>query len=492
MHAPFAALAATTAVAALALAAGPGAGQVTTDRTRTVPAARAAAGVGGPWVTLAPANLGITQPDVIRDGNRLVVTWSRYDGSERSVRARLLTLGARLASSTRPVVTGWLAVIDDPKLVRHDGDLVSVFAGIRSSSPGDPYVGPAVHSSSDHGLGWDLEPGSLSQTTAAGNAQSIDVVNARGEPLFAMGGFGQHVIMHRGISASSPASTPDFFTTDSDCCPATFVSLANDARTRQTWAAWFALGASDPADAGVFAQKVWPRPNGALHHAPGTAAGGGSLNPGLPVALASRTGGGVWAAYSVGSPIARTIRLWQVGTNRRVDIRAGQFSVLALAAAPGGRLWVMWHPLSNDTIRATRSNRAATRFGPIRTIRIPGGSGGQLNTVSLEGSAGPLVIVAASQPPGSGSNGLYATRVLPKLSLSLSKGRISKGRVTATVRDAGDAVQAARVTFHGRTFTTNARGKVTFRVAPGVPDGRYVVAAAKPGYAKDTAGLRVT
>ena len=452
----------------------------------------AASKLNKPWVQVAPVNFGISQPDLIRVGNHLQVQWMAYDDTTRSVRTRQLTAAGRIDSPTRVVVQNWLALIDDPKLVSVGGDLLSVFAGIRSSAPGDPYVGPAVHASSPNGLDWTLEPGSLSQTTAAGNAESIDVINAQGQPLFAMGGFDQHVKMHRGVSDSSPASEADFFTSNSGCCPDTSVALANDTSTDETWAAWFALGATDPAEMGVFAQKVWPRPNGPMLHAPGTAAGGGAPNPGLPVALASRAGGGVWAAYSLGSA-GRTIRLWHVGTSKTLDLKVGQHTTIAMAAGPGGRLWVAWKQLGTDQIRATRTNPQVTKSGAVRRILIPGGSGGQLNRMALEGSGGPLVIAAASQPPGSGSNALYAGQVLPGLTLKVAPKRLAQGQVVVTVSDAGAPVRGAKVSLLGNSAKTNAQGVAHLAVVgSGVPDGRYPVAASKRGYYKAGASIRVT
>jgi hypothetical protein len=448
--------------------------------------------INKPWVTVAEVNLGIDQPDVLRVGNRIHVIWSRYDDDVRSVRTRLLTSKGAIASPTRAVVTNWLAVIGDPKLVKVGSDLIAVFAGIRSSAAGDPYVGPAVHASSIDGLDWTLEPGTLSQTTAAGNAQSIDVVNAAGEPLFAMGGFGEHMIMHRGVSDESPASEPDFFTSDTGCCPTTSVALANDTKRDQVWGAWFAPGATEADETGVFAQKVWPRPNGTLYQAPGTARGGGAANPGLPVALASASKNGVWAAYSVGYPTSKLIRVWKVGTNRYVDVKTGQHVTVALAGGPGGRLWLSWRDLATNTFRATRSNAQVTKFGAVRTIKLPGGSGGQLNTVALEGKAGPLTAVVGSQPPGSGSNGIYAAQILPGLTVKVSPKKLSQGKVTVRVTDAGSPVRGATVAFRGKSLKTNAHGKVVFRIGASVPDRRYPAVATKRGYAKAVARVRVT
>ncbi|HSS67128.1 MAG TPA: carboxypeptidase-like regulatory domain-containing protein [Nocardioidaceae bacterium] len=444
-----------------------------------------------PWIALQKPNVGIVTPGVLRVGSKLHIVWSRYDGSNRSVRTRVLNSSGRIASPTKPIVTGWLALIGDPKLLSDGNKIRAVFAGIRSTAPGDPYVGPAVSSTSAKGLAWDLQPGSLSATTAAGNAETIDAIDGAGAPFFAMGGFDQHVIMHRGTSPASPASTPDFFTDNTGCCPATSVALANDRGSGQVWAAWHALSASTQATAGQFVQRVWPRPGGAKIKAPGSSTGGHAMNPSQRVALSERAGGSVWLAYPLGYPTSKKFRMWKVGTKTFWDVRAhGQLGDVALAPGPAGRLWVAWTTLGDRKLHVARTNPAVTRLGAARKLPYPGG--GQLNRFVLEGSRGPVDVVAAAQPPGSGSNGIYAGHVLPGLSVKASPNRLAQGRVTVTVTDAGKAVRGAKVAFRGHHATTNVQGKARFAVPPSVPDGRYAVAVSKPGYAKSAGRVTIT
>ena len=61
-----------------------------------------------------------------------------------------------------------------------------------------------------------------------------------------------------------------------------------------------------------------------------------------------------------------------------------------------------------------------------------------------DGSAGPLDIVAASQPPGWGTSGVYALHLLPGLTVKASPSHLAQGRVTITVSDAGQPVRGAR------------------------------------------------
>jgi hypothetical protein len=446
-----------------------------------------------PWVKLSgPVDIN-RKPGVLRFGQRLEVIWSQDDpGSVRSARARVLDAAGRPASTVRRVVTGWLSVIADPELLMRGNDLMAVFAGLRGSGPGDPYDGPAVFATSHNGLGWQLQPGSLSQTTAAGNAESIDAIDGAGKPMFAMGGF-SHVVLHRGTSGSSPAGTADFNSADFACCPLTFVTLANDRGSKRVYLAFHPLGATTRADAGVFVQRVWPRPNGPLLHAPGSAsASGPALNPGQPVAMAERVGGGVWVAYRLGYPTSTRIRLWKVGTKTHWDVKSPGHTLddVALAPGPGGRLWLSWRTVGDGKLHAARTNPSVTRLGAIGVIRPPGGDGFITNT-TLEGSRGPLDVVANASTK-TGSSAIYAVHVLPGLSVTAKPGKLGRGKVTVRVTDAGTAVRNAKVTFRGKTVRTDKAGHAVFRVGARVPSGRYAVAASRAGYAKATVGVRVT
>jgi hypothetical protein len=446
-----------------------------------------------PWSVVAAPNLGIVMPDMVRVGKRVYVVWSEFQGSTRTAKSRVLNASANPIAPARNVVAGWLTLSGDPQIFRHGNRLFTVFAGIRSSAPDEPYAGQASFATSPNGASWTLSHGSLSQTTAAGNSGSLDAIDGAGQPFFAMGDFDGHVIMHRGTDPGQPAGRPDFYSTLQSCCANVDVELANNRGTHQVWVSWYSLGSTDPDTAGLFAQKVWPRPNGKLFQAPGSAnAMGQSSNPGQP-ALAERAGGGVWLAYKRGYPTSHVIRLWKVGTRTFHDFNThSQIGTLDLATGPGGRLWLSWWALDDRTIRAVRTNPAVTRFGAVHKIPEPGGLNGQINHFTTEGSAGPLDVVAAAQPPGSGSSGVYATHILPGLTVTAKPKRLAQGRVTITVTDAGMPVRDARVTFRGHHAQTNAHGKAVLAVNRSVPDGRYPISVSKAGYAKSKAVIQVT
>jgi hypothetical protein len=447
-----------------------------------------------PWVQLAKPNLGVSTPDMVRVGQKIHVVWAETHAGGPAVRSRVLSGAGKPTSPAKNVVANWVTLSGTPQIFRHGNRLYSVFAGVRSFAAGEPYAGQASFSTSANGLAWNLSSGSLSKTTAAGNSGSLDAIDGAGQPFFAMGDFDSHVIMHRGADAHQPASAPDFFSATQCCFANVDVSLANDRGTNNVWVSWFSLGSSDPATSGVFAQRVWPRPNGPLLQAPGsTNAQGDASNPGQPIAMAERAGGDVWIAYLRGYPTSHVIRMWKVGTHQFWDYNTRtQIATLDLATGPGGRVWLSWWALDDRTIRAVRSNPSVTRFGAVRKVPLPGGPSGQLNRYTSDGSGGPLDVVAASQPPGSGTSGVYAVHILPGLTVKASPRRLAQGQLAVTVTDAGKPVRGAAVTFRGHRETTNARGKARFAVSQSVPDGRYPVAVSKAGYAKAAAPVTVT
>ena len=73
-------------------------------------------------------------------------------------------------------------------------------------------------------------------------------------------------------------------------------------------------------------------------------------------------------------------------------------------------LWLMFE--RSGTIYATRTNKAATKIGPLSTLKPPGSK--TVYQLGGEGSAGPLDLIAND------GQGLWHQQVQPKLSLTAS------------------------------------------------------------------------
>lgn len=477
---------ASTAALSLALGTPPGAH----GDTRSASTAAAV----DEWTPISDAALGLNQtPGVTRRGDNLYVSWSQTDpGSLHSVRTRTLDAEGEPVGSVAEVVTGWRALILDPKILVHDGDLMTVFSGIRSTGNPEPYVGYAFFATSPDGQDWTLEEGTLSQTQAAGNASVTDAVNGAGEPLWGMGGFGGQVIMHRGTSTTFPAGTPDFFTDDNGCCPTLDVTFANDRGSGDVYVGWTNLSGDTPETAGVFVQRIWPQPGGPVHQAPGSANGGQSIGAGMPGFVSERVGGGVWAAYRLGYPTSSTIRLWEVGTANTWDVTSpsGTVDRVTLTAAPDGRLWLSWRGVGDGLLYAARTDRDVTRIGKVQKVVPPGGDG-FIWSVATDGESGPLDVVANIQAFEDDPR-LYATQLLPTLTAKARPKKLNKGRVTIVVSDAGDPVSGARVRLRGRSTTTDADGEAVFRISKRVRSKTYEATVTKGGYRQAVAKVKVT
>jgi hypothetical protein len=76
-----------------------------------------------------------------------------------------------------------------------------------------------------------------------------------------------------------------------------------------------------------------------------------------------------------------------------------QESKVALAAAPGGHLWVLWYSYRSNVIKVVRTNAAATGFGSVQTIAPPPHLF-SFQGLQAEASAGPLDIIALETQAG--------------------------------------------------------------------------------------------
>jgi len=466
------------------------------------PAAWPVAAVAGPapsraapptgWVTVSGPVHSSAQPDLARLGSQLQVVWSQTDpGSTRSVRTRLLAADGSIASAIYPVVTGWPAILNDPQVIGPAATRRTVFGGIHPD-PFSSYTGPAVFAESSNGTTWNLGTGSLSKSTASGSGGYIAAIDVAGTPFFAKGGFSGGVIVHRGVDPTVPATADDLHATETNGAPIE-VALARDRANNNVYVAWYSLSGSPDSQAGTFVQQIWPQPNGTLRKAPGSSNGNAqSIGPDQPVALAERVGGGVWVAYLVGYPTSKTIRMWRVGSPTYLTLSSGTktASHLCLTPSTDGRLWLTYRTVSDHVLHAVRTNKAATKFGPVQDIVQPLGLQTSVNLTACEGSRGPLSLVVNATPPTS-ETFIYARNVLPPLSASPRPAKLNNGKVTVTVTDVGDPVAGAKVKFQKKTYTTNAKGKAVVVVSKNVKAKRYTIKITKAGYSPTSVKVKV-
>lgn len=367
-----------------------------------------------------------------------------------TVIARSGRLGA-----TNPIQSGWTG-FQNAALVLDPQGLRVFFGAIRSTDSSDPQDELNAALSSDGGASWALQPWA--------------------------GSLGTWV--HSGLTPATP--NHDFQAPLGTY--GYYPNLATDASAR-TILAWYS---SATGHLGVLAQDV--AADGSPIGSPVTMPGTSDMAIGIlgRTPLVARSGGGLYVAYPTGYPRMNRVRVWRVGSGAATQIaRLGNGNhPVALAAAPDGRLWVVWAESRGGAARvlARRSNEKATRFGAVVDAGRPAGAPAayQLDASPVGNALDVLANFNIGTQPRSAT---YYRRIKPGLTLTARPSRLRRGvrqGVDFTVTDAGDPVRGARVAAGGASATSRD-GSVTLRLA-----GRAVTArATKAGYTSATRHLRV-
>lgn len=420
------------------------------------------------------------------------VVWQQTDGSSsQSIRARVISERGKMGSPVATVVSGWATLNSDPDIIANGTDRLVAFSGQHSTGGSDPLnVGSVLYATSANGSSWSIGPGSLSQATTTGS-YGTGAVDDAGMPLIGTTvSSTDHLTFHRGISPARPASSADWTGKLGNGCCAYDPSLARDTKSGDIWSAWYS-NASKKSVNGVIAEQAYPTPVGKQFQAPGSFSNGSSLEPGQPVALASRNGGGVYAAYLAQYPTANRIGIWRVGAKQHFFIKTKNTSRVMLTTGPHGTLWVAWYDAGTYRVHYARTNQAVTRIGDVGTLKPPGKSGSSLWSLDGAGPVGSLHLVINANG-GFAKPQFWYHKVLAGLTLVATPRTLNKGVVKATVTDAGKPVAGAKVHFGKASKPTNAKGIATFKVKPSYPSGKVHLRATKNGYAPGVAPINVT
>jgi hypothetical protein len=431
-----------------------------------VVAAGAQAGPPGQWTRLPGTVINFAEPGLARTSDGVLhVVYTRRNGNKEDLVALEVSAAGKVGPDS-VAVGGW-ATMSHPDLLRMpDGSLRAFFGGIRSTSPSESNKRLSTATAPAAGSPWTLKSGDVVQ---ANSAYATSVAGAGlakdGTPISTWSvspGLGYHYGVNGG--------DPDRSIPQSGCCLYT-PDVAVDSASGQ---AWVGFHSNESAGAGLFVNAIGPAgPQGGRKLAPGSADGKNSIYPGNRASLTGRIGaGGAYLFYGQGYPTFKTLALWKVDTARpHLVVKAERNEHANVAAAPDGRLWLMWE--QSGTIYAGRTNKAATKLGAVNAVKPP--SGATIYRLNGEGSAGPLDLIANMS--GGGGQSFWHQQVLPKLSLIGSR---SGTKIVFRVTDAGDAVAGASVKAGGKTLKTNARGTATLANAP---KGRVKATAAKATYA---------
>jgi hypothetical protein len=412
--------------------------------TTLVVAAIVSAGTAAGTAARSPAwnrISGPTQPGVqlglarTADGV-LHVIWNRGATNTSIFETRLSAAGGPAGSST--VATGWASNGGLALVVMPDRTLRLFATG---ASGIQTLTAPAA------GKSWTVQQGA---------AWGGPVAEASGVIGATLAKDGRPVTAWRGTAAEGvpPASIPQ--NGFEGGMAESF--LATDAGT----GAVVLAGETNAGQGGAFVPQILP------------SAGPRVLTPPLAKDWSVSESGRIGAAgVFVANADGKSVRLSRYRGSSKT-LATGPYFSAAVCGGPQGRLWVAWGDASG--LFVTRSNRAAGAFEPVQKLRPPSSNG--LTFVQCEGSSGPADLFADD------GTGFWHTHVLAHFAVHAAVGR---GKVTISVRDAGDPVAGAGVTVGGRHLKTGASGSVSLALRHGF----YTAGASAPGYASATAKFRV-
>jgi hypothetical protein len=435
------------------------------------------------WTRLSSGNVGTQQqPSVHRFGRDLQVVWTQPDGQRSAMWTRILGANGKPTGPAERILR-WQTLIQDPAIFAIGSERYIVFAGQRTTNITDPYSnGAEYYMTSTDGRSWTLGAGSLSASARAAGSYGTAAIDYRGSPLVAFTeASATRITFHHGIDSNSPATKPDGQTADTGNF-AYNTALGEDASTSAVWALWYS-NSGKRATNGVVAQRVFPA-MGSLVNAPSSSmTSHGSTTSTAPdqdlpaVSRPARAGGGVYTAYA--TPKANAITVWRVGARRPAFTIKATFEVgqVSLAAGQGGRLWVFWRN-GTGKLQATRTNKAATRFGAIRDVAPPRGT--TVYRAAGDGSRGPLDVVSLM----AGATGaMDSIHILPGLTGSAQHVWRRGHSYTVKVTDAGAPVSGALVRFAGHQAKSNRHGMARFTVSRHQALRHSTVTVSHHGYA---------
>jgi hypothetical protein len=433
----------------------------------------AQAGPRGQWTRLPGTVINFAEPGLARTQDGVLhVLFTRRNGTKEDL-VHLEVSPAGKVGADSVALGGWSAMSHPDLLRMPDGSLRAFFGGIRSTNAGETNNSMNTATAPASGAPWTLKPGKAAQSTSAYATGVAGAGLAKdGTPISTWSG-SPGLGYHYGISLSDP----DRAIPQTGCCLYT-PEIAVDSASGQAWVGFHSNESDGP---GLYVNAIGPNgPQGGRRLAQGSVVGKSSIYPGNRTSLTGRIGaGGVYLLYGQGYPTFKSLALWKVDTAKpQLVIKADRNEHANVAAAPDGRLWLMWE--QNGTIYAARTNRSATKVGAVNAVRPP--SGATIYRLNGEGSAGPLDLIANMQ--AAGGQALWHQQVWPRLSLTGSR---SGTKIVFRVTDAGDAVAGATVKAAGKALKTNSSGRATLVNAPG---GRVKATASKAAYSPASATIR--
>jgi len=331
---------------------------------------------------------------------------------------------------------------------------------------------------------WSLSANCVNPVAAAAESNANANVLAAAWP----GGFpgGNGVLYRIGLSTVIPAVPADQHIALSKATAGQAGVVNDQAGNHHFYVAWTRIFSTPGSADGIYVKDVTA--NSVIRKAPGSGTASSSTDfpvfGTLPTVNRNAKGGGAYLAYCANKSPCPRLELWKVGAAKAMAVPSSANALGAtLAQGPGGRIWVAWYNKQSNKVFVTRTNKAATRFGAVRSYATACIEDGLLG---LGGSPLAKLDVGLSCVNSAAKQEQFVTQVLAGLSLSFP-GTVhlgSKGvTVKITVTDAGDPVAGATVKFAGKTLKTNAKGQVSVALSASAKTGGYQISVTAPDYA---------
>jgi hypothetical protein len=338
-----------------------------------------------------------------------------------------------------------VASVGNPDLVLlPDGGLRVFHAGLTGSE--STLDGVLSASAGRDGATWTPTTKVSSTSSAIGEGVGADM---RPDGTFVFAYAYSFVLgLHTGLD---PGQADIDLLADTKCC-AYFPEVAF-AASGEGYLAWYS---NVEGDVGLWVQQIAPT-MGTKRLVPGSVTDGRSLAPDQRTAIVARRGssGGIYVAYCTGYPTCTTVKLWKVGTAAAIDVATGRdIEDVNIAAAPDGRIWVMWQDVTAGRIYAARSNADATAMGGPAAVAPQ--TGATVWKLTGDGTADQLDLFASMSVAATIST--WHTQVLPGLGVEVEA---AKRATKVVVTDADRPVKGAKVALGKKQATTDRRGRAT-------------------------------
>ncbi|HEY1618647.1 MAG TPA: hypothetical protein VGG25_13580 [Streptosporangiaceae bacterium] len=342
---------------------------------------------------------------------------------------------------------------------------------------------------------WQAQSWSLSHDCTFANTGFGDAAKGRSGQLSAGWAGGAGVEYRLGTSPSIPAGPTDRQIALATGHAQAVAETSNAAGNGDTYLAFERFFSAKGSQDGVYVKDLTA--DGAVAKAPGSGSNTVDIYTPQPQVLpfaSSSAHAGVYVAYCANSGCS-SVLLWRDGAKKALKVpHSARGLGIAMSAGSAGRLWLAWYNEASNRVYTVRTNKADTRFGPVRSYKAPCFADGNTHLGLSGGGYGRLDVGLECLSAGAAKPIVDVTQSLAALRVSASRRKIrntSAVKVTFTVTDAGDRVAGATVKVAGHTAKTGTKGTATITFAKGTKARTYTVTASLASYFSGHASIRV-